>query len=309
MRVGPRSQLKCYSPRILGHEIVGDVVAVSPDEGRWKVGDRVGGGWHGGHDQQCKHCQRGKFNLCFKADINGVTRNGGCECIRSLFLICYSQSRTDSEYCTLRSEAAVEIPKDFDPAEVAPLLCAGLTVFNSIRNMGVLAGETVAIQGLGGLGHLGLQYARKMGYRTVALSSSDKKRDFAMKLGATDYVDCSKQTSAEALQEMGGAALIVVTAPNPSLIPDLLKGLDNGGKLLVLAPGGDVAMDTVSAISRSLSVHGWNSGHQLDAQDTVRFSKINDVSCMTEKVPFTDANKAFQRVHDGEVRFRGVLTF
>lgn len=200
--------------------------------------------------------------MCNKAAINGVSKDGGYQ-----------------EYCTIRSEAALTIDRALDPAAAAPLLCAGVTLFNSIRHMNITHGDTIAIQGLGGLGHLGVQYARKMGYHTVALSSSDKKRDFAMKLGANEYIDGSKVDQAEALQKMGGAALIVVTAPNPQIISPLLNGLAAGGKLLVLAPVGDLPVNSVAMISKGLSVHGWPSGHALDEEEAIQFAKHHDVNC------------------------------
>ena len=205
-------------PRIPGHETIGTVVALGPGEKTWKMGDRVGAPWHGGHDGTCQSCKRGVFQICQNPAVNGVTRDGGY-----------------AEYCHLRTEAVVRIPKDIDPAEYCPLLCAGVTVFNGIRQLKVPAGETVAIQGLGGLGHLGLQYASRMGYRVVALSSSGSKEKFAKDLGATDYIDGSKENHAEALQKLGGAALIVVTAPNPSIMGELLGGLAPQGKLLILS--------------------------------------------------------------------------
>lgn len=205
-------------PIIPGHEVIGRIVAVPSSEKRWKVGDRVGGAWHGGHDGTCKSCSRGMFQMCDNGLVNGVNRNGGY-----------------AEYSTLRSEAAVTIPEDVTAAEFAPLLCAGVTVFNGIRKMGITHGDTVAIQGLGGLGHLAVQYSRRMGYRTVAISSSESKRDFATKLGANDYIDASKEDVAEALQKIGGAALVVATAPNPEAMKPLVDGCAAGGKVLVLA--------------------------------------------------------------------------
>ncbi|KAF1983161.1 GroES-like protein [Aulographum hederae CBS 113979] len=278
-------------PIILGHEIIGDVVKVGASEKKWKVGDRIGGGWHGGHDGSCKVCNKGYFQICDNRTINGVTRNGGY-----------------AEYCVLRSEAAAAVPKDVDPAEYAPLLCAGVTVFNSIRHMNIEPSATVAIQGLGGLGHLAIQYARRMGFRTVALSTSDKKKDFAMKLGATDYVDSSKEDVAEALKKIGGASLVVCTAPNPEAIPGLMNGLAPLGKLLILAPVGDVPVNTVTMIMNGISVHGWPSGHGLDAEEAVSFAQVQDVHCMIEKFPLKDAQKAFDKMLSGSVRFRAVLT-
>ena len=224
--------------------------------------------------------------MCSNEAINGVSRDGGY-----------------SEYVTLRSEAVVTIDKDLDPAVGAPLLCAGVTVFNSIRKMNIVQGDTVAIQGLGGLGHLGVQYARKMGYRTVALSSSDKKKDFAKKLGANDYIDGSKEDQGEALQKIGGAALIVVTAPDPKHISGLLNGLAPGGKLLILAPVGDVPVNTVAMITKGLSVHGWPSGHALDSEEAIQFAFHHDVNCKSNSLTVwrrKPADLSFSR-HDREV--------
>ncbi|TKA70098.1 hypothetical protein B0A49_06356 [Cryomyces minteri] len=278
-------------PKIMGHEIIGTVVQVGPGEKKWKEGDRVGGAWHGGHDGICKACNRGMFQMCDNEAINGVTRNGGY-----------------TEYCLLRTEAAVRIPSDVDPAEFAPLLCAGVTVFNGIRQMKITAGDTVAIQGLGGLGHLAIQYARKMGFRTVALSSSGDKRDFAMKLGATDYIDGSKEDTVEALNKMGGADLIVVTAPNPKVIGPLVNGCAAGGKVLVLAPVGEVPFNTVPMILKGVSVHGWPSGHALDSEEAIAFAQHQDVKCMVEKFPLAKAQEAMDHMLSGKVRFRAVLT-
>lgn len=224
--------------------------------------------------------------MCSNAAVNGVSKDGGY-----------------AEYCTLRSEATVTIDRSLDPAAAAPLLCAGVTLFNSIRKMGITQGDTVAIQGLGGLGHLGVQYARKMGYRTVALSSSDKKRDFATKLGANDYFDGSKQDHGEALQKIGGAALIVVTAPNPEIISPLLNGLAAGGKLLILAPVGEVKVNTVAMITKGLSVHGWPSGHALDSEEAIQFAQHHDVNCKHDFLIFHCSRSRTDTVtrHDREV--------
>ncbi|KAF2206519.1 hypothetical protein CERZMDRAFT_53021 [Cercospora zeae-maydis SCOH1-5] len=276
---------------VLGHEFVGTVVAVPPEEKRWVVGDRVGGAWHGGHDGSCRQCSRGQFQMCDNKTVNGVFRNGGY-----------------GEYATLRSEAAVRIPQDLDPAEVAPLLCAGVTVFNGIRRLGVTSGEVVAIQGLGGLGHLAIQYARKMGYRTVALSRGNQKKDFAMQLGATDYIDTQAEDVGKALQALGGAALVVVTAPNPEVITPLLGGLQPGGKLLIHVAVGPVPVDTVAMVLNALSVHGWPSGHALDSEEAIAFARTHDVKCMIEKFPLEKANDAMAHMMSGKVRFRAVLT-
>ena len=214
-----------------------------------------------------------------------------------------------AEYVMLRAEAAVRVPADADPAEVAPLLCAGVTVFNAIRNMGVMQGGLVAVQGLGGLGHLALQYASKMGYTVVALSSGGDKKNFAIQLGAHHYINTSAEDAAEALQKLGGADMIVSTAPNGKVISPLLAGLAPLGKLVVLAPVGPVEFDTVPMVMKGTSVHGWNSGHQQDSEEAIAFAHTHGVKCIVEKFPLlTDHQEAFERMESGKVRFRSVLT-
>jgi len=276
---------------ILGHEFVGTVVAVPASEKKWKEGDRVGGPWHGGHDFNCKACSRGQFQMCDNKTINGVMRNGGY-----------------AEYATLRTEAAVRIPSDADPAQVAPLLCAGVTVFNGIRHMGITPGDTIAVQGLGGLGHLAIQYARKMGYRVVALSRGSAKKDFAHQLGATDYIDTAAGEVGAALQKLGGAACIVVTAPNADVITPLIGGLAVGGKLLVHTAIGPVPVDTAQMVLKALSVCGWPSGHALDSEEAIAFAQTQGVECLVEKFPLDKANEALQHMESGKARFRCVLT-
>ncbi|KAH9828915.1 alcohol dehydrogenase like protein [Teratosphaeria destructans] len=275
----------------LGHEYVGTVVKVSPTEKKWKIGDRVGGAWHGGHDFSCTACGRGQFQMCSNKTINGVMREGGY-----------------GEYATLRTEAAVRIPTDADPAEVAPLLCAGVTVFNGMRHMGITPGDVVAIQGLGGLGHLAIQYARKMGFHTVALSRGTQKKDFAMQLGANSYIDTEASNVGEALQKLGGAACVVVTAPNPDVIDPLLGGLAPEGKLLVHVAIGPVQVNTVPLVVNALQVRGWPSGHALDSEEAIRFAQTQGIKCMIEKFPLEKANEALDHMLSGKVRFRGVLT-
>ncbi|KAI1768136.1 alcohol dehydrogenase [Hypoxylon sp. FL1150] len=277
-------------PRIPGHEIVGEVVAIGSNVTRFKGGERVGGPWHGGHDSSCRQCARSQYQMCDNKQINGVTMDGGY-----------------AEYVLLREEAVVRVPADADPAETAPLLCAGVTVFNSMRKMHVEQGNTVAVQGVGGLGHLAIQYASKMGYHTVAISSGDSKKDFAIKLGAHAYIDTSKQDPVKSLQELGGAAMIVATAPNAKAISPLVGGLQSGGKLVVLAPVGPVEFDTGVLVNKGASVHGWPSGHALDSEEAIQFSKDHGVKCLIEKVPLADAVKAMENCSSGKVRFRGVL--
>ncbi|KAI5865777.1 alcohol dehydrogenase [Durotheca rogersii] len=277
-------------PRIPGHELVGDVVAIGSDVTRFKGGERVGGPWHGGHDGTCRQCARAQFQMCDARQVNGVTMDGGY-----------------AEYVLLREEAVVRVPADVDPAEVAPLLCAGVTVFNSMRKMQVEQGNIVAVQGLGGLGHLAIQYAARMGYHVVAISSGASKRDFAKQLGAHEYLDASAGDVVEQLSALGGAAMIVATAPNGDAIAPLVGGLQPGGKLVVLAPVGPVAFNTQQLVSKAASVHGWPSGHALDSEEAIAFARDHGVRCLIERHPLADAANAMQACGDGKVRFRGVL--
>ncbi|KAH9213462.1 putative alcohol dehydrogenase [Leptodontidium sp. 2 PMI_412] len=277
-------------PIVPGHEIIGDIAAVGDHEKRWKVGDRVGGPWHGGHDGVCKQCQRGQFQMCQNVAANGVTKDGGY-----------------AEYVLLRQEAVVNVPKDVDPVEYAPILCAGITVFNSIRKLKVTPGDLVAVQGLGGLGHLAVQYANKMGYRVAALSSGDKKRDFAKKLGAHEFIDTSKEDPCKKLQELGGASLIVCTAPNAKSIGPLTGGLEPGGKLLVLAPCGGIEVNSIDLIAKAVSVSGFPCGHALDSEEAIAFTKLHNIRCIVEKFSLQDAQKAFDHMLSGNARFRAVL--
>ena len=231
------------------------------------------------------------FQICKNEAINGVTQDGGY-----------------GEYVMLRSEAVVRVPTEVDPAEYAPILCAGVTVFNSLRNQRIIPGEVVAVQGLGGLGHLALQYANRMGYRVVAISSSADKEKFARELGAHEYIDGSKEDIGEALQKMGGAACVVFTAPNAKLIPPLISGLAPMGKLLILAAAGPVEINPSAMIQNGLSIVAWPSGHALDSEEAIDFAMRHNVHCMIERFKLEDANEAFKHMLSGKVRFRAVLT-
>jgi D-arabinose 1-dehydrogenase-like Zn-dependent alcohol dehydrogenase len=277
-------------PRVPGHEIVGDVVAVGEGVDNFAKGQRVGGPWHGGHDGTCRSCQRGQFQMCDKEAINGVSRDGGW-----------------AEYVLLRAEAVVKVPADMDPAEVAPLLCAGVTVFNGIRKLHVEQGNLVAVQGLGGLGHLAVQYASKMGYEVAVLSSGDDKADFAKQLGAHHYINTKKSDPAVELQKLGGAAIIVQTAPSPKAVSPLVNGMAPAGKLLSLAPVGPVEIDTVALVGKGSSVQGWPSGHALDSEEAIRFARTHGVKCMIEKYPLVEVQKAVDSLVAGKPRFRNVL--
>ncbi|KAI6784588.1 Alcohol dehydrogenase-like protein [Emericellopsis cladophorae] len=277
-------------PRVPGHEIVGDVVAVGEGVTRFKGGERVGGPWHGGHDGQCRACQRAQFQMCDNEQINGVTRDGGF-----------------AEYVVLRAEAVVQVPKDMDPAEAAPLLCAGVTVFNGLRKAHVEQGNLVAVQGLGGLGHLAVQYAYKMGYEVAVLSSGDDKAAFAKELGAHHYINTKTQDAAQELMKLGGAAVVLQTAPSPKAVTELVGGLAPAGQLINLAPVGNAEVNTVALVLKGASVQGWPSGHALDCEEAIRFAMNHNVKCYIEKYPLAKVQEAVDSLVAGKPRFRNVL--
>ncbi|OTB03021.1 hypothetical protein M426DRAFT_61258 [Hypoxylon sp. CI-4A] len=278
-------------PLTPGHEIIGRIVAVGEGSSQWKVGDRVGAGWHGGHDGTCNACKQGWNQMCDNSAVNGETRNGGY-----------------AEYTLLRSEALARIPENLDAAKYAPIMCAGMTTFNSIRNMGIGPGETVAVQGLGGVGHLAIQYANKFGYRVVAISRDGSKEKFARELGAHEYIDASKGDTGDQLKKLGGAKLIVATAPTAEVMTPLLKGLGILGKLLILSVPGDVPVNTGVMLKYGISVQVWPCGHVTDSEDTIRFTELAGVDCMIEKFPLDKANEAFDHMLTGKARFRAVIT-
>ncbi|KAI1395597.1 putative alcohol dehydrogenase [Hypoxylon fuscum] len=278
-------------PLVPGHEIIGRVAAVGEGVSLWKVGDRVGGGWHGGHDGTCKACKKGWHQMCDNRVVNGETKNGGY-----------------AEYTILRSEAAAHIPENVDAAKYAPIMCAGTAVFNSMRNMGVSPGETVAVQGLGGLGHLAIQYANRFGYRVVAISRDADKKKFAQELGAHEYIDASAGDAGEQLQKLGGAKLIVATAPTADVMGPLLKGLGILGKLLIMSVPGEISINTGVMLTYGVSVQSWPCGHATDSEDTIRFTELSNIDCMIEKFPLDQANEAYNQMLSGKVRFRAVIT-
>ncbi|KAM5465132.1 putative secondary metabolism biosynthetic enzyme [Microsporum ferrugineum] len=288
---GVAAELIASSPIVPGHEIIGHVTAVGEGVEQWKIGDRIGGAWHGGHDGTCAQCRKGYFQMCDNQVVNGETKGGGY-----------------AEYCTLRAEAGVRIPKHVDAAKYAPILCAGMTMFNSIRHMNIPVGSTVAIQGLGGLGHLAIQYARSFGYRVVALSRNAEKEAFARELGAHEYIDASKCDVGEQLQKLGGVSLIVSTAPTKDAIEPLLKGLGMLGKLLILSVPGDITVNTGVMLRYGISVQSWPCGHATDSEEAIAFTELEGINCMIEKFPLEKANDALEAMVKGTVRFRAVIT-
>jgi len=272
-------------PKIPGHEIAGTIVAVHPSEKEWKVGQKAGAGWHGSHCFECDSCKSGDSHCL------GVTVDGGY-----------------AEYATLRSECLVRVPDGIDAAEVAPLMCAGVTAYNSMRNMGAKPGDIVAIQGIGGIGHLAIQYARAMGFKTIALSTSDSKRELASQLGAHIYLDGSKVNQAEELRKIGGAKMVVATAPNPEIIRDLVGSLAVGGTLLLLAViPKDLSIPALPMVGKRLSIRGWPAGTPQDIEETVTFSKLANISTQMQKYPLEKVLEAYDSMITGTAKFKAVL--
>jgi D-arabinose 1-dehydrogenase-like Zn-dependent alcohol dehydrogenase len=279
-------------PRIPGHEIAGRIDAVGADVTNWKPGQRVGVGWHGGHDFTCDACRRGDFINCRNEKITAISHDGGY-----------------AEYMVTPAEAVAAIPDDLQAAEAAPLLCAGITVFNALRNSGARAGDLVAVQGIGGLGHLGIQYARQMGFRTFAIGRGKDKEALARKLGASHYVDAAAGDPAGELQKFGGARVILATAPDSKSISAVIDGLSTNGKLLVVGASPEpITVTPIQLIRGRSTLQGWASGIATDSEDTMRFSALSGVRPMIEKFPLEKASEAYEQMISGRVRFRVVLT-
>jgi len=279
-------------PRVPGHEIAGRVDAVGPDVTLWKPGQRVGVGWHGGHCFQCDPCRRGDFINCKFEKITAIHFDGGY-----------------AEYMVAPAEAVALMPDDLPADEAAPLMCAGITVFNALRNSAARAGDLVAVQGIGGLGHLGIQYARQMGFRTVAIGRGSDKQVLAKKLGAHEYIDNSAGDPAEALQKLGGANVVLATAPDSKSMSVLVNGLGPNGTLIVVGAGMEsLNVTPLQLIGGSKSIRGWASGTARDSQDTLEFSVISGVRPMIERYPLEKAAEAYQQMISGKARFRVVLT-
>jgi propanol-preferring alcohol dehydrogenase len=278
-------------PRIPGHEIAGRIDAVGAGVTPWKAGDRAGVGWHGGHCFVCNACRKGLFINCEKAKVTGATHDGGY-----------------AEYVVVPAEAVARIPAGMDAVTAAPLLCAGITTYNALRNTGARAGDTVAVQGIGGLGHLGIQYAAKMGFRTVAVSSGADKEALARELGAHEYIDTKVIPAAEGLQKLGGADVILATAPHSAAIASTFDGLKVRGKLLlVAAPFEPLAVSAFGLLS-GRTVAGWPSGSAIDSEETMAFSQLTGVKPRVETFRLEQAEEALTRMLENKVRFRAVLT-
>jgi D-arabinose 1-dehydrogenase-like Zn-dependent alcohol dehydrogenase len=279
-------------PRVPGHEVAGHIDDVGGGVTNWKKGQRVGVGWHGGHDFVCEQCRRGDFAMCSNRRVTGINFDGGF-----------------AEYMIAPAETLAAIPDDLPAEEAGPFMCAGVTVYNALRNSGARPGDVVAVQGVGGLGHLGVQYARRMGFKTVALGRGKDKGPLAEQLGAHQYVDSNVADPVAELQKLGGARVILATAPSAKAISAVVDGLGVNGNLLVpAAPMEPLSVNMLSLIMGRRSVSGCYSGTARDSQDTLEFSAFNDVHPMIEKYPLSRVTEAYEQMHSGKVRFRVVLT-
>lgn len=278
-------------PRIPGHEVAGVIDALGPGVRRWKAGQRVGVGWHGGHCTVCPACRRGQFIGCEQLQIPGILYDGGY-----------------AEYMITSAQGLAAIPDGLSAEEAAPILCAGITTFNALRHSGALPGDVVAVQGLGGLGHLGVQFANKMGFETVAIGRGPDKKDMITKLGAHHYIDTAEQQPGPALRKMGGAKAILATAPDGRSMTGLVDGLGLDGVLLVIGASMDpIEISPIALIGGRRSVRGWASGISTDSEDALRFCALTGVRPLIETFPLAEAAAAYDRMMSGKARFRVVL--
>jgi D-arabinose 1-dehydrogenase-like Zn-dependent alcohol dehydrogenase len=279
-------------PRVPGHEVVGLIDEVGPGVSGWNLGQRAGVGWHGGQDGTCLSCRRGDFRNCRNLKIPGISYDGGYQ-----------------QYMLAPIEALVAIPESLKAADAAPLLCAGITTFNALRHSGALPSDLVAVQGIGGLGHLGIQFASKFGYKVAAIGRGPENAAFAKKLGASVYIDSQATKPAEELQKLGGAQVILATAPNSKAMSELVDGLGPNGKLLVIGAAFEpIEVSPVQLIVGSKTIQGWVAGTPTDSEDTLRFAELTGVRPMIETYPLEQASAAYARMMSGKAQFRVVLT-
>ena len=279
-------------PRVPGHEIAGVIDELGAGVSEWKMGQRVGVGWHGGQDGTCPSCRRGDFRNCRNLKIPGISYDGGYE-----------------EYMVAPIEALVAIPETLTDVEAAPLLCAGITTYNALRHSGALPGDVVAVQGIGGLGHLGIQFANKFGYKVAAIGRGPENATLASKLGASVYIDSNSSKPAEALQKLGGAQVILATAPSSKAMSELIDGLWPNGRLMVVgADVNPIEVTPVQLITGSRAIQGWAAGTAADSEDTLRFAELTGVRPMIETYPLEKAAEAYARMLSGKAQFRVVLT-
>jgi alcohol dehydrogenase len=278
-------------PRIPGHEVIGVIDALGPGVDGWDVGAWVGVGWFGGSCGHCGHCRRGDAFACENIHgATGVTRDGGY-----------------ATHMLALASALAKVPAALDPVESAPLLCAGITTFNALRHCGAKSGDLVAIHGVGGLGHLGIQFAARQGFRTVAVNRGRDKENLARSLGAHAYIDSAANDPAQALQAMGGAKAIIATVTSSEAMQAISGGLSANGTMMVIGAVGALTVNSLDLLNKRASVRGWYSGTAADSEDTLLFSQLNAIASMNEIFPLEDAQAAYDRMMSGKARFRVVL--
>jgi D-arabinose 1-dehydrogenase-like Zn-dependent alcohol dehydrogenase len=279
-------------PRVPGHEVAGVVDEVGEGVSAWKKGQRVGVGWHGGQDNTCRECRRGDFRNCRNVKVCGISYDGGYQ-----------------QYMIAPVEALAALPEGMKDVDAAPLLCAGITTYNALRHSGAMPGDVVAVQGVGGLGHLGIQFANKFGYDVAAIGRGPENAALAKKLGAHIYLDSQATNAAEELQKLGGARVILATAPSSKAMSQLIDGLAPNGKLMVIGAGPDaIEVTPIQLIAGSRTIEGWWSGTPADSEDTLHFSELTGVRPMIETYPLEKAAEAYERMMSGQAQFRVVLT-
>jgi len=279
-------------PRVPGHEIAGVIDAIGSEVPQWRPGQRVGVGWLGSYCGYCQPCRRGSFVTCANQLISGITMDGGYQ-----------------DYVLVPFEGLALVPDDLSPIEAGPLMCAGITTFNSLRNSGARAGDTVAVLGIGGLGHLGVQFASKMGFRTIAIARGKDKESLARQLGAHHYIDSQDGDVPETLQKLGGVKIVLATATSTDAAAATIGGLSVDGRLVVLgADRKPMQLVTAGLIGRRSGLYGWPSGSSIDSEDTMRFSAMTGVRPMTEVFPLEKAADAYDRMMSNQARFRVVIT-
>src|SRR5579864_6365768 len=279
-------------PRVPGHEVAGVIDEVGAGVTAWTKGQRAGVGWHGGHDNTCRECRRGDFRNCRNLQVCGINYDGGYQ-----------------QYIVAPVEALVAIPEGLKDTEAAPLLCAGFTTYNALRHSGALPGDLVAVQGIGGLGHLGIQFANKFGYQVAAIGRGPENAALAKKLGASAYIDSQSTNAAQALQKLGGARVILATAPSSKAMSELVDGLGPNGKFMVICATSDpIEVTPLQLIIGSKALQGWAAGTPADSEDTLHFAELTGVRPMIETYPLEKAGEAYARMMSGKAQFRVVLT-
>jgi alcohol dehydrogenase/propanol-preferring alcohol dehydrogenase len=278
-------------PRVPGHEVAGVIDAVGAGVTQWKAGQRVGVGWHGGYCGQCDPCRRGDLFACQTGQITGISFDGGY-----------------ADYMLAPASAVALVPDEIPAVDAAPILCAGITTFNALRNSGAQPGDVVAILGLGGLGHLAVQFAKKMGFRSVGIARGKDKAPLAKQLGASIYIDSQAQDPAAELQKLGGAKVILATATSGEAMSAVQGGLAVNGTMLIIGAAQSLQVNPIFLLSGRRSIKGWYSGTAIDSQDTLAFSAHTGVRSMNEIFPLERAADAYDRMMSGNARFRVVLT-